>query len=60
MLSDNPYKEVYFHFYCPTCIHKEEKEDDGVHCNECLHSAVNLYSHKPVNYISDGSKKGEK
>lgn len=60
MSEVSDYKEVYFDQYCGSCIYKDEKEDaDANHCNECLHSTVNLHSHKPVNYISDGKKKEE-
>lgn len=42
-------KEVRFDLYCHTCEAKDKKEDEHP-CDECLVEAVNLYSHKPVNY----------
>lgn len=48
---ENVYKEVYFKKYCQTCKNKDVKESDNP-CDECLSQPVNLYSHKPVNYIS--------
>lgn len=48
---EDVYKEVYFEKYCQTCVHKELNEKDAP-CDECLSNPTNLYSHKPVNYIS--------
>lgn len=48
---EDVYKEVYFEKYCQTCVHKELNEKDDP-CDECLSNPTNLYSHKPVNYIS--------
>ena len=48
---EDGYKEVYFEKYCQTCEYKEVKEKDDP-CDECLSNPTNLYSHKPVNYIS--------
>lgn len=50
-IMENVYKEVYFKKYCQTCKNKDVKESDNP-CDECLSQPVNLYSHKPVNYIS--------
>lgn len=50
-VMENVYKEVYFNKYCQTCKNKDVKESDDP-CDECLSQPVNLYSHKPVNYIS--------
>ena len=50
-VMENVYKEVYFEKYCQTCVHKELNEKDDP-CDECLSNPTNLYSHKPVNYIS--------
>ena len=49
------YKEVHFDKYCTTCMYKENAEDEDP-CDECLHNAVNLYSHKPVNWKENASK----
>lgn len=50
-MNDGDYrmKEVYFHEYCETCVHKPLKGIEEP-CNECLDNPVNLYSHKPVKY----------
>lgn len=50
-VMEDVYKEVYFEKYCQTCVHKELNEKDDP-CDECLSNPTNLYSHKPVNYIS--------
>lgn len=57
-MSDNRgYKEVYYDIYCETCKHKDAKEWEEP-CNECIDNFVNLYSHKPINYVEqDGGNK---
>ena len=47
MISEQ--KEVYFHKYCPTCEHKDNKEHEKP-CDDCLEDTVNTYSHKPTKY----------
>lgn len=47
-------KEVYFDQYCVDCKHKNESED-SVACNECLYNPCDDDSHKPVNYVKDGT-----
>lgn len=47
--DDEAYKEVHFHEYCESCVHKQLKDIEEP-CNECLDNPVNLYSHKPVKY----------
>lgn len=49
-------KIVDYQTYCPNCVHAGVKETDDP-CNECLTTPVNLYSHKPVKYEEDISKK---
>lgn len=53
---EDQYKEVYFHEYCKTCIHKDDSGSEDP-CNECLGTPENLYSHKPVNYKKDEDTK---
>lgn len=46
--------EVLFGEYCKTCKYKNYAETDSP-CAECLAEPVNLYSHKPVNWVgADG------
>lgn len=45
----NNYKEVWFNEYCITCKYTDKGEDEDP-CYDCLTEAVNLYSHKPVNW----------
>lgn len=45
-------KEVYFHQYCSSCIHKDVDEKDDP-CDECLTYPSNENSHKPINYKED-------
>lgn len=47
---DEGYKEVYFGEYCKTCEHETLAEDIDP-CHDCLNNPVNVYSHKPVNYV---------
>lgn len=49
------YKEVYYGDYCPTCEHRDKKENEEP-CYECLDNPTNLYSHKPVKYEEKESK----
>ncbi len=42
-------KEVYFDQYCPTCRYEKYPEKCDP-CCECLDSAYNENSHKPVNW----------
>lgn len=49
MSDPQPYKEVYFHKYCESCMHKDLKDTDEP-CSECLEEPINLYSHKPVKW----------
>lgn len=42
-------KLVEFEKYCPTCKHKDIKEEEQP-CHDCLTEPANQYSHKPVNY----------
>ena len=53
---DNEYKEVYFHKYCEKCKYKDV-DDVKDPCNECLDEPANLYSHKPVKFVSMEIKK---
>lgn len=53
-MNNDGYKEVYFHEFCKTCIHKEI-DDVKDPCNDCLGEPCNLYSHKPV-YYEEASK----
>lgn len=48
-MSNDDYKEVYFHKYCPKCKYKDVEEIKDP-CNECLGEPYNLYSHKPVKF----------
>lgn len=48
-MMEEIYKEVYYGDYCPTCKHKDKKENEEP-CYECLDNPTNLYSHKPVKY----------
>lgn len=50
------FKEVMFDWYCSKCVHKDLKDNEHP-CDECLEEAINLYSHKPVNYEEDTTKK---
>lgn len=52
MEDANPYKEVYFDKYCSTCKHKDLNEEDEP-CCDCLEEAVNVYSHKPIQWEED-------
>lgn len=54
---EDQYKEVYF-TYCNTCKHRNLPQADDP-CHECLGEPVNLYSHKPVNYVEDEKLKAE-
>lgn len=56
---DGQYKEVYFHEYCETCVHRKNAMTDDP-CNECLDHSVNLHSHKPMNYKKDNKKNTKK
>ena len=54
-MSEEGYKEVYFHEYCKNCKHydKQYYEKNRKHtttCHECLSEPTNLYSHKPVKF----------
>lgn len=49
METNDGMKHVEFDRYCPTCEHKDVKEDEQP-CYDCLAEPVNQYSHKPVNY----------
>ena len=54
-MEDERYKEVYFDQYCKDCAHKALKDTDEP-CNECLDNPINLYSHKPVNWVDKNKK----
>ena len=56
---DNDYKEVYFDKYCETCEYKDAPETEDP-CARCLDNPINLYSHKPINYKENKTKKSEK
>ena len=42
-------KEVYFHEYCPKCVHKDVDETEDP-CNECMTHFYMINSHKPYNF----------
>lgn len=48
-------KEVYFYQYCKTCKYDKLTSDDEP-CNECLHNATNVNSHKPTHWKEKGKK----
>ena len=50
---DYQYKEVYFDKYCRVCEYEKNSEKDDP-CYDCLHEAVNSYSHKPINFKQRG------
>ena len=45
----NNSKEVYFEWYCDTCLHSEKSELEDP-CDECLAKCYNENSHKPINW----------
>jgi len=45
-------KEVYFHEYCPKCVHKDKAENEDP-CWDCLNEPMNAESHKPINFKED-------
>lgn len=47
MQSD--YKFVEFEKYCHLCKY-DELEETEMPCYNCLNHAINLYSHKPINF----------
>lgn len=55
-MQPNEYKEVNYAEYCKTCKFYEKSEKDDP-CFECLTSNINLYSHKPVNYEEDKTRR---
>ena len=55
-MENEGYKEVYFDQYCKDCEHSSLKDTDEP-CNECLDHPINLYSHKPVNWVKAEKKK---
>ena len=52
------FKEVFFDVYCGKCIHKN-LADNEYPCDECLEEAINLYSHKPVNYKENTNERNK-
>lgn len=56
MAELNPDKIVDFHKYCAICKYFEKEEIDDP-CFECLDNPVNEYSHRPVNFKEDTSRK---
>ena len=56
MAELNPDKIVDFHKYCAICKHFDKEETDDP-CFECLDNPVNEYSHRPVNFKEDTSRK---
>lgn len=48
--NDNEYQEVYYWEYCPKCKYYD-KNSLKKPCEHCMDNPINLYSHKPVNFV---------
>ena len=54
-----PYKIVNFNKYCSTCKHYTKKGNEEP-CDDCLASAANLHSEKPIHYEMKEETDGRK
>lgn len=48
-MTNDSYKEVYYHKYCKDCVHFEKKENEEP-CSECLEKPTNYATDRPVKF----------